>query len=96
MSWYRCSGCGPSQKCDICGATQCAQNLSDDCPGCKKAKEDAKGTPPWNMRHQPKGVRPWKHNRKWINRARRHSKKFREENRRWALASGMKPSDLEF
>lgn len=77
MSWYRCSGCGPSQQCDVCGASQCSQDLRNDCLGCMRAKFAAKGPVPWNMQWPPNSTRPWKHNRKWLTRNERHMKLFR-------------------
>jgi hypothetical protein len=89
MSWYRCSGCGPSQKCDICGATECAQNFQSDCPGCVKAQEQAKGIVPWNMKRPPKGTRPTKHNRRWIRKEDSHRKKFIKANRMYEKSQGI-------
>lgn len=90
MSWYRCPGCGPSQMCDVCGASECAQSFRDDCPGCVKAKAESEaGRVPWNMQWPAKGVRPWKHNRKWLGRSHRKMKRVLQENRRWAKAQGI-------
>ena len=67
MSWYFCYGCGPSVRCDTCGATECGQDLKDDCPGCVKARALRAKGPPRNIRLPDKGYRPRKANRRWYN-----------------------------
>jgi hypothetical protein len=69
MSWYFCYGCGPSYKCDVCGATPCAQNFDPACLGCATARHKTfKERPPRNVNIvPPEGTRPRKMNRKAYN-----------------------------
>lgn len=96
MSWYFCSGCGPSVKCDVCGATECAQEVHSNarnksCPGCIKASEQSKGPIPWNMQIIPNGARGWKHLRKRDTRIRIHrhkQRKFMATTKKWIRSQG--------
>lgn len=76
ISWYWCSGCGPSVRCKLCGNTWCSQGLDDNCPGCRKAREAANGPIPRKMRYE-RGRRPNKHLRGLLRRGHRHSRLFR-------------------
>ena len=102
MSWYYCSGCGASQKCEVCGATECSQDLyrnasQGTCPGCVRALgilDDAKAGKigiPWNIRNTPRGVRPWRHLRKRETRYTIHRKHCRGmfcNTNRWKRVQG--------
>ena len=74
--WYFCSGCGPTAKCPVCGATACAQNFQSACPGCTLTRNAQEGTVPWYLDHQP-GRRPNKALRKTLARIERHRRLFR-------------------
>jgi hypothetical protein len=74
--WYFCSGCGATARCHVCGATACAQNYDDNCPGCAATRKAQKGAVPWYVNHQW-GRRPNKALRKTMSRVERHRRMFK-------------------
>lgn len=56
-NWYFCSGCGASVRCNVCGATECSQDINPaKCKGCAKALAMSAETAPWNMSVPPTKV----------------------------------------
>ena len=78
MSWFFCSLCGATRRCDVCRATECGQDMDAACLGCREVR--AQPMPRFMRDADSHHRRPSKAARKIRSRVERAKRLWRRHN----------------